>query len=95
MAAKAGRLTGRTVRALEDLGDMWAALDKCRATVASERPANGFTLNEYCKRYRVAESTAMSRINKLVRAGGLFKTPCRLLGIDGKFRVTNVFTLVA
>jgi hypothetical protein len=61
--------------------DPWAALDSIREiTTLKPRPANSFTIAEYCERYQINRQTATSQLENLVIRGQLRKQKALVSG---------------
>lgn len=51
--------------------DLWAQMDAITATI--HKNDEGFTVADYCQRYKVAQTTASRQLRKLVREGKLIQ----------------------
>lgn len=93
---KKARASSQTSAALSTLANVWAAVDIARANyaVTTERPANSFTLAEYCSNYNIRRQTAQSQIRTMLDDGMLSVTKVLLPDAGGKFRQQNVYTPV-
>ena len=65
--------------------DLWQQIDCIRKELQKPRPANSFTIKEFCAKYEISYSTARDHIRVMLQAGKIQKHR-----IDGK----SCYTLV-
>ncbi len=85
-----------TLAAINDLDSMWNKLSIITAEIAGKelprRPANSFTIAEYCDKYKVCEATARNRIRGLVTKHVLKVQYVQELDTNGRLRRTAIYT---
>ena len=87
-----------TKKALTAVEEMWAQVDKLREKIigdtADERPVGSFTVEEYCIKYKISESTGRRHIDKFFKSGLVDRVYVRIPDTRGAIQRTSVYRFI-